>query len=241
VRRLSRRKSIGVSIVAIGITAGLALTITLLITAPEPKSHDVSTHRNIPSAVPSLTPAPTAKAVIVQAAPPTHLSVPVLGIDTAVLPYTVREAAHGSDGVTGKACLIDGVIRCVDPQSLSDVSWQIGGIGGVAFGSEPGTDAAGTVYIYGHAATGAKAVFNELGNLKSGDTATVTTANGLLTYQVQRSVDTAKSAFVSTPEAVDQVSGRLLLISCDHRRGVKLVNGGYSTGNIIVVLQLEQP
>lgn len=177
----------------------------------------------------------------VHAAPPLRLVVDALGIDARVAPYTAAEASGQKDGVTGRPCLVGGVITCISPRSLDDVAWQVGGVAGVAFGSEPGTDAIGTVYLYGHAATGAEAVFDEVGRLAPGDTATVMTANGTLVYRVQRTLDTAKSAFTSLPEAVDQVPGRLLLVSCDHRPGAALVGGGYATGNIVVVLQLEQP
>lgn len=204
-----------------------------------PRPNSTAVIASPPTGVSSPTPSPAAAAVPI--APPTKVTIAALGIEAPVSPYTAAEAARGADGVTGKPCLVNGVITCVDPASVLNVSWQIGGVAGVAFGSAPGTVSTGTVYLYGHAATGAKAVFNDLGKLKPGDPATVTTASGKLTYRVQRTVDTAKSAFVSTPEAIDQVPGRLLLISCDHRPGAKLVNGGYSTGNLIVVLQLEKP
>lgn len=185
-------------------------------------------------------PLSTASATV-HSAPPLRLTAPAIALDAKVTPYTVAEAANGADGVTGKPCLVDGVITCVDPASARSAVWQVGGVAGVAFGSEPGTDSTGTVYVYGHAASGVGAVFNGIEKLKPGDDVTMTTANGKLTYRVQRTVITIKSAFASTPEAVDQVPGRLLLISCDHGPGARLVNGGYSTGNIVVVLQLEQP
>lgn len=184
-------------------------------------------------------PQPVPTATVVPSAPPLRLSVPALRIDSEVSPYTVAEAARGVDGLTGAPCLAGGVIRCVDPASPSSVVWQVGGTAGVAFGSEAGTDSEGTVYLYGHAGAGNDAVFSDIGQLKPGDEAAVTTANGKLTYRVQRTVSTAKSAFASTPEAVDQVPGRLLLISCDHSAGATLSHGGYSTDNVVVVLQRE--
>lgn len=183
----------------------------------------------------------SASAATVPSAPPLRLSIAALGLDTAVSPYTVEEAGRGVDGLTGAPCLVEGVITCVDPASADSVVWQVGGTAGVAFGSEPGTDSAGTVYLYGHAGAGTRAVFDDIGRLKPGDDAVITTANGKLTYRVQRTVSTAKSAFALSPEAVDQVPGRLLLISCDHSAGATLSKGGYSTGNVVVVLQREEP
>lgn len=204
-------------------------------------------HLPAPSATWAVTAYPRPAAVVpgspsaaaVPSAPPLRLSVTALGIDAEVSPYTVAEAARGTDGLTGARCLADGVITCVDPASPGSVVWQVGGTAGVAFGSEPGTDSAGTVYLYGHAGAGTAAVFDDIERLKPGDEAVVTTANGKLTYRVQRTIITAKSAFASIPEAIDQVPGRLLLISCDHSAGATLSNGGYSTGNLVVVLQRE--
>jgi LPXTG-site transpeptidase (sortase) family protein len=167
------------------------------------------------------------------------LTVPAAGIDAAVTPYTAEEAAHGVDGVTGRHCLADGTIVCIDPLSPDEVSWQVGGLAGVAFGSQPGDTTTGTVYLYGHTVARGGGVFARVGALHTGDQATVVTVNGTLVYRVQRIVDTSKADFASTPEAVDQVPGRLLLISCDHGPDANLVNGGYSTRNVVVVLQRD--
>lgn len=209
-------------------------------------------HRTSP-AVPQVAAAPTSHTAqrshprpsgtprrLVVAAPPLRLTVPAAGIDAAVTPYTAEEAARGVDGITGKPCLADGTIVCIDPLSADEVSWQVGGVAGVAFGSQPGDNTTGTVYLYGHTVAGGGGVFARIATLHNGDQATVVTANGTLSYRVQRIVDASKAEFASTPEAVDQVPGRLLLISCDHGPGATLVNGGYSTRNVVVVLQRDR-
>jgi len=240
VRRPSKER------VAAGVLASEMLCAAVLgaviVRGPEHPQLSRPASTAVAASTPVATSAPTSSQAdaTVPSAPPTNLHIPAIGVDVSVSPYTAAEASRRADGVTGKPCLVSGVITCVNPASVDSVVWQVGGVAGVAFGSEPGTDASGTVYFYGHAATGADAVFNDIARLKPGDIATVTTANGELHYQVQRTVDPAKSAFASTSEVVDQVPGRLLLISCDHGPGAKLVNGGYSTGNIVVVLQLEQ-
>jgi LPXTG-site transpeptidase (sortase) family protein len=229
-----------------------ALVITLTSAATTPESgRSTATAPAISSTVPataapsSPTPtspaAPNAGAVVVPGAPPLHLSVAAAGIDAAVVPYTVQEAAEGFDGVTGRGCLRNEIIRCIDPRSTTEVSWQVAGLGGIAFGDQPGSDTSGTVYFYGHTSAGANAVFNNIDRLQPGDVASVTTTAGVLRYRVQRTVDIAKSKFTSSPQALDQVPGRLLLISCDHRPGAGVVNGGYSTGNLVVILQREVP
>ncbi|MDR1806575.1 MAG: class F sortase [Propionibacteriaceae bacterium] len=166
-----------------------------------------------------------------------HLTIPAIGVDADVYPYTPEVAAQGT-WVDGTSCYSGGTIICVNPPSMSTVSQQIGGVAGVSFGDNPGLDSQGTVYFFGHAGarTGA-AVFDYLSSLKPGDTAEVTTANGILTYVVDEVINMPKSDYATSAIASDQVPGRLLLISCD-QNGPAYANG-YATNNIIAVLHVE--
>ncbi|SEB92905.1 LPXTG-site transpeptidase (sortase) family protein [Paramicrobacterium humi] len=195
-----------------------------------------------PSVMPTTTPTvPTTEPTPFQlaASAPTRLTIPSIGVDAPVSLYTVAQAEAGSDGVTGRSCIDDGVITCIDPPDGTSVSWQKAAVGGIAFGAEPGTETDGTVYLFGHSSSVPGTVFNSLYKLKSGDSALVTTSAGVLTYDVERIVKPEKGDYTSTPEAIDQVPGRLLLISCYHGPGAKTVNGGYSTQNVVAVLQLR--
>jgi len=185
--------------------------------------------------VPSTEPTPRD----VPAAAPTRLTIPSIGVDAPVSLYTVAQAEAGSDGVTGRSCIDGGVITCIDPPDGTTVSWQKAAVGGIAFGAEPGTDSDGTVYLFGHSSAAPGTVFDSLYKLKTGASALVTTSAGVLTYDVERVVKPEKGDYTSTPEAIDQVPGRLLLISCYHGPGAKTVNGGYSTQNVVAVLQLR--
>lgn len=179
---------------------------------------------------------------------PTHLQVPAIGVNAVVESYTIAQAQAGVDGVTGKPCYVDGFITCIDPPSKDIVSMQVGGVGGVVNGAMPATHAAGTVYLYGHAVTYGKGVFQDLSTLTAGEQATITTEAGTLQYVVQQVVRIPKRQFRCpdathpadqfTPIICDQVSGRLLLVSCDHQAGAQLVNGGYATDNTVAILQL---
>lgn len=191
----------------------------------------------MPTTTPTLV-APTADAPV-PAAAPTRLTIPSIGVDAPVSLYTVEQAQAGSDGVTGRSCINDGVITCIDPPDGHGISWQKAAVGGVAFGAEPGSDSDGTVYLFGHSSTAPDTVFNSLYKLEAGDSALVSTSAGVLTYDVERIVKPEKGDYTTTPEAIDQVPGRLLLISCYHGPGAKTVNGGYSTQNVVAVLQLR--
>jgi len=172
-------------------------------------------------------------------AAPTRLAIPALGIDAAVAAYTEAEAAASVDGATGAPCLIDGVIRCVNPASANEIAWQKAGVGGIELGATPGSQATGTVYLYGHAAEGGTAVFDNLNALEVGDKAVLTTETGRLKFEVTQVLSVAKADFVWLPDVVSQIPGRLLLISCDHTASSEFVNGGYSTRNVVVVLELK--
>jgi hypothetical protein len=173
-----------------------------------------------------------------QAAAPTRLEVAAIGVDAAVVPYTADEARAGHDGLTGEPCYQDGVIVCVDPPSITQVYWQRGGLDGVVNGDMPGTESRGTVYLYGHAGgAGAGAVFDLLPDLAVGESALVTTANGVVTYRVEEVFAVPKDQFSTDPRVTGQVPGRLLLVSCDHSPGAG-TSGGYAVDNVVAVLQV---
>jgi LPXTG-site transpeptidase (sortase) family protein len=173
------------------------------------------------------------------ASQPTHLTVSAIGIDAEILPYTVDDARRGMDGLTGEPCYVDGVITCVDPPSMRLVYWQVGGQAGVEYGDMPGADSRGTVYLHGHAGDPAEQpVFNNLPSLKAGDTAEVSTAYGVFTYVVQQVRNIPKSDYPNDPQMLEQVPGRLLLVTCFHGEGATTV-GGYSTDNTVAILRLS--
>jgi LPXTG-site transpeptidase (sortase) family protein len=180
------------------------------------------------------TSSPTQAPPYSQAGLPVHIYLPTIGVDAAVATYTADDAAAGVDGTTGQPCLVDGVITCVDPPLNDTVYWQQGGANGVGYGDQPGEDSQGNVYLYGHAGVrGTGAVFDNLGQLQPGDTFEVTTTLGILTYQVDEVWNVDKNDYTSDPRIIDQVPGRLLLVTCDHRAGAELVNGGYAANNLV--------
>jgi LPXTG-site transpeptidase (sortase) family protein len=172
------------------------------------------------------------------ASQPTHLSIAVIGVDADVVPYTAADAKQGWDGLTGRPCYEDGVITCVDPPSMELVYWQVGGLDGVFYGDMPGRDSLGTVYLHGHAGDPAKRpVFNNLPDLKPGDTAEVSTAYGVFTYTVEKVRNIPKGDYPNDPEMLEQAPGRLALVTCFHGEGATTV-GGFATDNTVAILRL---
>jgi LPXTG-site transpeptidase (sortase) family protein len=173
------------------------------------------------------------------ASQPTHLRIEAIDVDANIVPYTVEDAKQGSDGLTGQPCYEDGVITCVDPPSLQLVYWQVGGRAGVEYGDMPGGDSRGTVYLHGHAGDPAQEpVFNNLPNLQIGDTAEVSTEYGVFTYTVETVRNIPKDDYPWDPEALKQVPGRLLLVTCFHGQDAT-TEGGFSTDNTVVTLRLS--
>jgi LPXTG-site transpeptidase (sortase) family protein len=175
----------------------------------------------------------------VEAAPPLRLTIDAIGMNTAVEPYTAAVAGRSRDSLSGAACLVDGIITCINPDGLYSVVWQVGGVAGVALGSMPASNQDGTVFIYGHSARGGSGAFAAIGDLNPGDTAVVETANGTLTYAVDYVFDVSKSMFTDREEVWIPQPGRLLLITCDHRPGSPVSAHGSALNNLVVVLQLE--
>lgn len=199
------------------------------VVAPSPS--EVFSSADVPAS--TSVPAPTSSASSMPG-PSDHVIIPAIGVDAPLHPYTAAEAAQGYDEVAGTPCLVQGVIVCVDPPTSTDVYWQQGGSNGVGWGEAPSRDAQQNVYLFGHAGTTGYAVFTRLVEMKPGDPIDI----GDLTYVTQQVVTVDKSDYTSLPEAVQQVPGRLLLVSCVHSAGATLVNGGYSTDNVVVIAQL---
>jgi sortase (surface protein transpeptidase) len=160
--------------------------------------------------------APTAD-VVVHASAPLRLTVPSIGLDGPVSEYT-QEMIDGYGGF--------------DPPELSTISWDTTIPDGLA-----GTDAANTVYLYGHSWIDV-AVFNDLKNLQPGAVASIGTANGTLCYVAQKTLKLNKAEYKINDELTDAIPNRLVLVSC-YRPGGYDPNAA-TVQNIVVVLQLDQ-
>jgi LPXTG-site transpeptidase (sortase) family protein len=143
--------------------------------------------------VPSIQPAPNQynpAALKPQAPAPQRLSIPAIGVDAVVEPVDVT-----SDFQMGV------------PREPADVGWY-------QLGSSPGQ--AGDAVIDGHldTATGAPAVFAQLGVLKAGDQIRVTLAGSpMVDFRVER---TSHIPYRSSPPGLFSTDGpaRLTLITC---------------------------
>ena len=164
----------------------------------------------VPSAVPTAD-------IVVQASAPLHLKVPSIGLDGAVSEYD-QEMIDGNEGF--------------DPPELSTISWDTTIPDGLA-----GTDAANTVYLYGHSWVDV-AVFNDLKNLQPGAVASISTANGTLCYTAQKTLRLNKAEYKTNDELTNAIPNRLVLVSCYRPTGYD--PNAATVQNIVVVLQLDQ-
>lgn len=146
------------------------------------------------------------------ASAPLRLEIPQIGLDVAVTPYTEEEveAAGGA----------------VKPPTLWTVSWWTGG-------GLPGTDAANTVYLYGHTWR-EPAVFNRIKELGPESLVHVTTVEGRLRYVVRDVLTVDKPDLPTSPEVSAAVPGRLVLIGCYRATGDEAT----TTANVVVVATL---
>ncbi|MDR1711853.1 MAG: class F sortase [Propionibacteriaceae bacterium] len=163
-------------------------------------------------------------------AEPLHIRIPRMEVETDVAPYTADDARAGKDWL-GNPCYRGNRIRCIDPPRFDIVYHQIGGVEGIRFGEYPGLETLGTVYMYGHSAVKQKAVFNNLGKLKSGDAIEIETQYGILEYVVDKVIDIPKEQYSTSEEVWEQVPGRLLLVSCDQSGGS--YGNGHAKNNLI--------
>ena len=163
-------------------------------------------------AVPPPTPSPT-PTIRVPLAAPTHISIPGVHIDADVEEYTDAQV-KAAGGV-------------VNPVHRDTVAWWSGG-------GTPGDPADNTVYLYGHVAR-TTAVFNPLASVQVGQTITVTTAAGTLTYAVTAILPPIlKKDLPTDPDVTASVPGRLVLIGChrDPDQGTRP-----TTKNTVVIAQ----
>ncbi len=183
------------------------------------------------------TPTATSTSNAVPQADPTHIAIPAVGVDADVRLFTEKMAQGTHDNITGASCWTDDTITCVNPPDGKRVYWLKAGVGRIPFGSQPGTDATGTVYLTGHSSSSTTAVFTDLYKLKTGDPISVSTRNGDVSYEVQKVVMLDKNDWSDSPYANEQVAGRLLLITCNHEPGSVKKNGS-AVENALVVAQL---
>ncbi|MFC9979605.1 class F sortase [Gordonia sp. NPDC127522] len=169
--------------------AALAATAGLLL-AGCGAGQDVPVPHHTDSAE-AVEPVPASEAVSpVPPAAPDRLSIPAVDIDVAVEPMSAD--------------------RCpvLNPPSNDSAYW-------VGCRALPGTDSDGTVFVIGHAVTGGSAVFNDLAEVSPGDTATLRTSNGRLTYRI---VDTELYGKYGQaqlePKLRERIPGRLVLVTC---------------------------
>lgn len=239
---------------SIGIPIAISICLVALVGLYLPNTINQTSATKVPSypvtaplhttstpVLPEPSPSPSPSPIVIKSSPPLRLQIPIIGVDARTEAYTADDASKGVNGTTGTSCLKAGVIVCVDPPRADIVSWQVGGVAGVSYGAEPGTDSTENGYYFGHTFSGGSAVFNNLSQLKPGDEAFITTSNGVLRYVVQQLLDPAKDKYANEPLVRNQVAGRIILATCDHRPGAKTVNGGYATNNIVVILQLDIP
>ena len=197
-----------------------ALSFGWVVLAPVPTTAPPATpkptiQRVAPAATPP-SPAPVAD-VVVEASAPLQLRVASIGLDGAVSEYT-QEMIDERGGF--------------DPSEPTTISWDTTIPDGLA-----GTDAANTVYLYGHTWID-MAVFNGLRDLQPGAVASVDTANGTLCYVTQKTLLLDKAEYKTNDELTNVVPNRLVLVSCS--RPVGYDPGIATVQNIAVVLQLDQ-
>lgn len=136
---------------------------------------------------------------------PTCISIPAIEVKADVLEYT-NEMVEKSNG-------------SVNPDYMNEVAWWSGG--GKPLISE--TDKPDnpevvdfTVYLYGHSSNNddRKVVFDDLDLLMIGDQIFLDTEAGQFVYVVDNVFILEKADFTSDPRVLEDIPGRLLLISC---------------------------
>lgn len=156
---------------------------------PEPVNRSVSRKQAeaaLPPPVPTAIQAP-------QASPPQRIEYQATGIDVAVYPMEIDQASRETQSL-------------VPPFTL-DGYWLS------SFGT-PGYGSTNTTYVIGHSWEDRDAPFNRLSSgATPGETFTVTTATGVLTYRVD-SVTTFLKSTLKDSDIWRILPNRLVLISC---------------------------
>ncbi len=183
-------------------------------TSPAPPATSPATTAAAPT---TPTDSPSAPSRQIEPAPPTHLSVPDIGIDADVEEYTDAQVAAAGGWV--------------DPVHRHVVAWWSGG-------GTPGLPADNTVYLYGHVSA-SPAVFNPLASAAVGDVIELTTASGVLTYRVTEVLPPIlKADLPDVPEVAEASPGRLVLIGC-HRDADQ--GSRPTTKNTVVIAEQATP
>ena len=167
-----------------------------------------------PSATPTPSPTPTLRPGEVPMAAPERVEIPDVGIDLTVRPI---------DPVQGR----------IDPPSISHAYW-------IEDYGRPGTDADNTVYLVGHSSLALDAAFNPLLDvahqesvLEPGAVVRVTTAEGVLEYEVTGSRRYGKAGLPGATEVWAIAPGTLQLITCFQEDGQEVADD-----NLVVTARL---
>lgn len=208
-----------VAFVVAGVVAvGAAVGAVLLLTAPDddvvaPPAPAPSVTRSAP---PSPTPSPTPSFLpaFVAMAVPERVEIPAVDLDLAVLPISP---------VGGR----------INPPTVEEAYWiQDYGL--------PGSDADNTVYLVGHSSLRMAAAFNPLLDvehqdsvLQPGDEVRVTTAGGVLRYEVTGWTRYDKDGLPTADEVWAIAPGTLQIITCFQEDGRE-----FADDNLVVTATL---
>lgn len=173
-----------------GVAAALlaALTTTLLMgcSAAEP----AQTHNPAPAAATAQVGAPLNSLPPVPASVPTTLQIDALGLAAEV------------------GAMDTGACPVLNPPTNREAYW-------IGCRALAGTNSDGTVFIIGHTLGNGGGVFDNLHTITVGNDVRVSTANGALTYRVDRTARYDKyGAAQQASEMRERVPGRLVLVTC---------------------------
>ena len=119
----------------------------------------------------------------------------------------------------------------VDPPHTTAAEWSTAVW--VRQSAYPSAQSTGTSYIYGHACHYHQCAFTQLKDARIGDLVRLALPSGVLTYQVERTGLSPKSASALPAWASDStVPNRVVLVTCAFEQG------DTSTNNIVVVATL---
>lgn len=193
-------------VVAAAVLVVVVVGLIWWLSRPAPAPEPVVTATLVPTARPTPTPTPEAEPEPevgdVGAAPPLRVEIPRVGVDLDVLPI------QPSGGV-------------IDPPTMAEAYWI------ESYGA-PGTDATNTVYLAAHSSLHHEdAAFNPLLDvehqesvLAPGDEVRVTTANGVLLYEVTGSIRYGKRELPDAREVWLIEPDVLHLITCFQQDGL---------------------
>jgi LPXTG-site transpeptidase (sortase) family protein len=195
-----------------------------------PRSHEASaatttTTQFLSSATSSARSAKSTHPAVVTPIVPTHLFIPAIGVNTTV---TAKPSNSQWDEFLGKNVDSFGV-----PPDMYTTTWWSASAQGTP---EPRPGSAGMAIMLGHTQIGAYGVFNDLGQLKPGQLAGVSSGKVTLTFQVlavKRDIPKTDAAALSRVLGDHPQTARLALITCSGH-----FNGRESVDNTVVFLQL---